>query len=249
MNMKRDIYVIGDIHGDYNIFYNRFFDDIFSDNKNINKDNILFIAGDAGFINSYENENSKAKRIEVLNKLPFTIIAVLGNHENYDIIESLDEVEIFGGKCYKEKDVEVYYAKNGQIFNIEGLTFFTYNGGLSYDKEKRLKIEAELGKKCWWPQEVKTEDFEQAYSNFFNHHIDYVITHDVPESIQKQLAFFIPENVKDIVCPLQPFFEKLYSFHKIKWWYAGHYHPSYLVNIEEVSVLPIGYLQKICSTE
>ena len=81
----RDIYVIGDIHGDFRLLEARFSDVINS--KNIVKNDVLFVAGDAGFINSYENEDSKSKRIAQLNKLPFIIIVVLGNHENYDICE------------------------------------------------------------------------------------------------------------------------------------------------------------------
>ena len=166
----RNIYVIGDIHGDFNIIDARF--DVESQSLKKCKDDILFVAGDAGFINSFEDENSKSNRIKHLNSLPYTIIVVLGNHENYDIIESLPETTIFEGKCYKEDGVDVYYAKNGQIFNIDGIKFFTFNGGLSIDKERRLKHEAEFKKKFWWPQEIKTEDFAEAYHIYCTHHID-----------------------------------------------------------------------------
>ena len=105
----RDIYVIGDIHGDFRLLEARFSDVINS--KNIVKNDVLFVAGDAGFINSYESEDSKSKRIAQLNKLPFIIIVVLGNHENYDVIESLSEVAIFNGRCYKGIGVDVFYAK------------------------------------------------------------------------------------------------------------------------------------------
>ena len=101
--MGREVYVIGDIHGDYNIIDARFGDVVGQGDK----ENVLFVAGDAGFVNSYENEGSKAQRIEKLNSLPFTIIVVLGNHEIYDVIESFPEVTIFNGKCYKEDGVDV----------------------------------------------------------------------------------------------------------------------------------------------
>mgnify|MGYP003324460284 CR=1 FL=1 len=56
--------------------------------KAIEKKDVLFVAGDAGFINSYETSDSKQKRIKHLNSLPFIIIVVLGNHENYDVIDA-----------------------------------------------------------------------------------------------------------------------------------------------------------------
>ena len=241
--MDREVYVIGDIHGEYSILEARFGDIRSSFIKE--KKDVLFVAGDAGFVNSYENAESKQKRIQELNSLPFIIIVVLGNHENYDIIESFDEVTLFEGKCYKEEGVDVYYAKNGQIFNIDGTKFFTFNGGLSIDKEQRLNFQKQYGIKFWWEQEIKEKDFDAAYISFFTHKIDYIITHDVPLAIFNQLTPFIPGRFKDQVCPLQHFFQKLYIMQKHKRWYAGHYHPSYPVNLGNVTVLPIGHVEKI----
>ncbi len=242
-NMARNIYVIGDIHGDYGIFDAKFGDRLLSSSSP--KEDILFVAGDAGFINSYENEKSKSQRIEHLNSLPFIIIVVLGNHENYDIIESFNVVELFKGKCYKEEGVDVYYAQNGQIFDIEGTKIFTFNGGLSIDKEKRLEYEKEYGIKFWWPQEIKTEDFPIAFHNYFTHQVDFIITHDVPKDVYFKLISFIPGRFKSQTCPLQDFLQRIYSIPKFKHWYAGHYHPSYPVTLDKITVLPIGYVEKI----
>ena len=244
--MSREIFVIGDIHGDYNLLDARFGE--IKTTKAIEKKDVLFVAGDAGFINSYETSDSKQKRIKHLNTLPFIIIVVLGNHENYDVIESLNETTIFNGKCYKEEDVDVYYAKNGQIFDIDGIKFFTFNGGLSVDKEKRLEYEKQYNIKFWWKQEIKEEDFQTSFTNYLMHHVDYVITHDVPLSIFKQLTPFIPGRFKDQTCPLQGFLQKIYAVPKFKKWFAGHYHPSYPVTIEKLTVLPIGHLEKIETT-
>lgn len=240
---ERNIYVIGDIHGDYTILDARFGD--LASSFPCPKNDVLFVAGDAGFINSYENSESKANRIKHLNSLPFIIIVVLGNHENYDVIESLPEATIFEGKCYKEDGVDVYYAKNGQIFNIDGTKIFTFNGGLSVDKNIRLDLQEKHNIKFWWDQEIKTEDFDTAFKTYFSNRVDFVITHDVPLSIFNKLTPFIPGRFKDQVCPLQNFFQKLYVMKKHQHWYAGHYHPSYPVEIENFTVLPIGYVSKI----
>ena len=239
--MERSIYVIGDIHGDYKIIDARFGELQNSSSKH----DVLFVAGDAGFINSYENEESKSFRIKHLNSLPFIIIVVLGNHENYDIIESLETTTIFNGECYKEEGVDVYYAKNGQIFDIDGTKIFTFNGGLSVDKQQRLEYEKQYNRKFWWPQEIKEEDFQKAFTTYFTNRIDYVITHDVPLSIFKKLTPFIPGRLKNQTCSLQDFFQKLYTMKNFTHWYAAHYHPSYPVTIENATVLPIGYVHKI----
>ena len=241
--MERNIYVIGDIHGDYTILDARFGDLVTS--FNFEKKDVLFVAGDAGFVNSLENSESKANRIKHLNALPFIIIVVLGNHENYDVIESFPETSIFEGKCYKEEGVDVYYAKNGQIFNIDGTKIFTFNGGLSVDKQHRLELQEKHNIKFWWEQEIKVEDFEPAMIKYFANRVDYVITHDVPQEIFTKLIPFIPRRFKDQTCPLQGFLQRLYIMKKHKHWYAGHYHPSFPVEIDNFTVLPIGYVSKI----
>ena len=240
--MERNIFVIGDLHGDYDLI-----DAKFGDIKDSSKEkyDVLFVAGDAGFVNSYETIESKNKRIKHLNSLPYIIIVVLGNHENYDVIEKFNETSIFGGKCYKEDGVDVYYAKNGQIFDIDGTKIFTYNGGLSVDKDVRLEYEEKYGVKFWWPQEVDLSNFDEAFNNYLFHQVDYVITHDVPKSIFVKLTPFIPRKFKNYPCPLHDSFQKLYSVSKFKHWYAGHYHPSYPITMDKVTVLPIGYLTQI----
>ena len=59
--MDRSVYVIGDIHGEFNILEARFGDEKTSFIPE--KKDVLFVAGDAGFINPYENSESKQKRI------------------------------------------------------------------------------------------------------------------------------------------------------------------------------------------
>jgi predicted phosphodiesterase len=113
--MERNIFVIGDLHGDYDLI-----DAKFGDIKDSSKEkyDVLFVAGDAGFVNSYETIESKNKRIKHLNSLPYIIIVVLGNHENYDVIEKFNETSIFGGKCYKEDGVDVKFIVGEGMFHI-----------------------------------------------------------------------------------------------------------------------------------
>ena len=242
MGLERNIYVIGDLHGDFDLIDAKLNIGV---SLNDEEKDVLFVAGDAGFINSYETKESINKRKQHLNNTPFIIIVVLGNHENYDVIQNLPEIEIFNGKCYKEDGVDVYYAKNGQIFEIDGKKIFTYNGGLSIDKEKWLEYEQQYGVKFWWPQEIDLTDFDDAFKKYLNQKIDYVITHDVPRSVFNKLTSFIPGRFKNNPCLLHDSFEKIYSLKNFEHWYAGHYHPSYPVTIDKLTVLPIGYMIKI----
>ena len=242
MSNERSIYVIGDLHGDYDLIDAKLGDCHLTSTE---KKDVLFVAGDAGFINSYETKESINKRAQHLNALPFIIIVVLGNHENYDIIEKLPVTCVFNGNCYKEDGVDVYYAKNGQIFDIDGTKIFTYNGGLSIDKDQRIAYEQQYGVKFWWSQEVDLSSFDDAFKKYLNQKIDFVITHDVPRSVFFKLTPFNPGRFKNNPCPLHDSFEKIYSLKNFNHWYAGHYHPSYPVTIDKLTVLPIGHMLKI----
>ena len=52
-----------------------------------------------------------------LKEKPFTILAVMGNHENYNMIEKLPEVEMFGDKVLKVSE-NIFYLKRGHFYNM-----------------------------------------------------------------------------------------------------------------------------------
>ena len=52
-----------------------------------------------------------------LKEKPFTILAVMGNHENYNMIEKLPEVEMFGDKFLKVSE-NIFYLKRGHFYNM-----------------------------------------------------------------------------------------------------------------------------------
>lgn len=67
------VYLTGVTHGDFarvEAFHNRF---------HLTANDTLIILGDAGF--NYYGDKSDVKRKETLNRLPFTVFCVHGNHE------------------------------------------------------------------------------------------------------------------------------------------------------------------------
>ena len=81
---------------------------------------------------------------------PFKILAVMGNHDNYDMIEKLPEVEMFGSTVLKVS-YNVFYLKRGKIYTIEDKRFLVLGGALSDDKDWRKPHES------WWEQEEWSE--------------------------------------------------------------------------------------------
>lgn len=91
------ILVTGDTHG--TIDYDKV--DCLNKNKILGKNDYLIIAGDFGGVwNSYTLEESLAPYA----KLPFTVLFVDGNHENFDLLNAYPVSIWNGGKIHKIKD-------------------------------------------------------------------------------------------------------------------------------------------------
>lgn len=88
------------------------------------------------------------------NEKTFKILAVPGNHDNYDMIAKLPQVPMFGVTVGKLSE-NIFYLNRGEIYEIEGKRFLVLGGALSEDKAIRTLQES------WWPQELWTEA-EQA---------------------------------------------------------------------------------------
>ena len=74
---------------------NRLKTDSFPEQKEMTKDDYVIICGDFGL---WDNSNREKYNLDWLEDKPFTTLFVSGNHENYDIFDSLPVSELHGGK-------------------------------------------------------------------------------------------------------------------------------------------------------
>ena len=72
--------------------------------------------------------------LDWLERLPFTLAFVCGNHENYDALARYPVAEWHGGKVHRIRP-HVLHLMRGQIFELEGCRFFTMGGAKSHDIE------------------------------------------------------------------------------------------------------------------
>ena len=103
-----------------------------------NKDNMLIILGDTG-INYYLDERDK-KLKEQLNSYNIKLFCIQGNHkERPENIFTYKEVDMFGGKVFVEEEYSnLIFAKNGELYNIDGKNVLVIGGAYFIDKEYRL---------------------------------------------------------------------------------------------------------------
>lgn len=206
------IFVTGDIHGHVDI--HKLNTQSFPAQSTLTKKDYVIICGDCGLVWGGKNTKSDAYWQKWLDKKPFTTLFVDGNHENHALLNEYPVTEWNGGKVHQIQP-SVLHLMRGQVFTIEGMTFFTMGGASSHDKQYRKEGIS------WWPQELPSrEEYEEAERNLAKHdwNVDFVLTHCAPTSVQ---AYFDGDYVTD---ELTEFFESLYG--RLNWnmWYTGHYH-------------------------
>ena len=210
------IYVTGDTHGLIDFDKLSFFAAL---QDNLTRKDYVIISGDFGGVWGEETEES----LEEYENLPFTVLFVDGNHEDYGLLNQYPVEEWNGGKVQFVKP-HVIHLMRGQVFTIDGNKIFTLGGAESHDKQYRVN------RVSWWREEIPDQQqIEEARRNLDRHNwkVDYVITHScdtyslyvMPLSLNRREGRI--EN--DILCEFE---EKLKYTH----WYFGHYHIDFDIN-------------------
>ena len=227
------IYATGDTHGGFQ----RFRLEYFPEQKEMSKDDYVIICGDFGGV--WNGDEEEQRSLDWLESLPFTTLFVDGNHENYDLLNSYPVEQWNGGKIHRIRP-HVIHLMRGQVFNINGYTFFTMGGAQSHDikdgildpdapdfKERYREMKRRLARfrvnhVSWWEQELPSgEEYEEARRNLerVNYAVDYIITHCAPNSIISEIGM----NSFD---PLADFLEEVRQKAKFHYWLFGHYHDN-----------------------
>lgn len=207
------IYITGDTHGNHDFGKLIRFADA---HPELTKQDFLIIAGDFGAVWSPGTFES---RLRTYQALPFTVLFVDGNHENFDMLNSYPEVMWNGGKVHFIKP-DIIHLMRGQVFKIEGKTIFTFGGGTSIDKGMRIEGIS------WWPQELPTyEELDEGFANLkrYGNKVDYIITHSCGQRALMYPQFRIAAGNK-IACPESHILSNFEDIVDFKHWYFGHFH-------------------------
>ena len=206
------ILIIGDTHGTRDNF-----DNVALSYPNLTKDDYVIVTGDFGFVwgvNEYHIKDDD-KWLDFLEEKPWTTLFVDGNHENHMRLREYPTKEWSGGKVHEIRK-SVLHLMRGEVFEIEGKTFFCFGGARSTDRLYRIPY------RSWWPQEIPSrEEYDNAISNLelINYHPNYIITHAMPDIYLRELqgSHYEEDKVAFMLNDflLQCIYDK---------WYCGHYH-------------------------
>ena len=186
------------------------------------KDDTVIITGDFGGV--WFGDSRDDETLDWLERLPFTLAFVCGNHENYDALERYPVAEWHGGKVHRVRP-HVLHLMRGQIFELEGCRFFTMGGAKSHDTNHRINHIS------WWRQELPSdEEYSEALQNLerYNWQVDYIITHCAPTSIA--LAGSRHNEADRLTDFLQEVRERA-TYH---YWLFGHYHDNRAIDEKHI---------------
>ncbi len=199
------VLVTGDTHGEYERFENKKL-------KKLTENDCLIICGDFGFI--WNNSKIEKSNLKKICEKKYKTLFVEGTHENFSLLATYPVVEIYGGRA-RRIGGNLYQLLRGEIYKIDGKSFFTFGGGDSTDKELRR----ENG--TWWKEELPSMiEMQYAVQNLDkeDRKVDYVITHE------PSLTDMAHVNRTCRVNPLSTFFDELEHNIIYKKWYFGSLH-------------------------
>ncbi len=178
------------------------------------REDYVIVLGDFGF---FWRKRSNSGAVYIRDKLdvPYTLLFVDGNHENFDWLKEFPIIEKFGGKVQRCGE-NIYHLMRGEIYEIQENRFFVCGGATSTDKEYRQPYVS------WWPEEnLSGAEERKAIENLENtsEPIDFILTHTCPESIVEPM--FKASVIYDVTAK---FLDVVKNRLPSTPWYFGHWH-------------------------
>ena len=179
------------------------------------EDDFVIILGDFGLVFAPDGQSAEERWwLKWLDKKPWTTLFIDGNHENFARLNALPEEEWRGGRVHRVSE-SVLHLMRGQVFEIDGRSFFTMGGAASHDRQFRKEG------RSWWPEELPSEEElarADAALDGCGRRVDYVLTHCAPTLVQGRInPTFLPDRLTE-------YLQHVRDTTEFGRWYFGHYH-------------------------
>lgn len=148
--------------------------------------------------------------------LPLTTLFLDGNHENFNILDSIPEEEWHGGMVQFIAP-DIIHLMRGNVYEIDGHSYFVFGGACSYNKSELMDGIS------WWQQEMPTiEEYNYGWENLklHNYKVDYMLSHAGPYEVLGEMGFGCYEEALELARMLQRFADNT-DFEE---YYFGHFH-------------------------
>ena len=208
------VYYTGDIHG------SKFEIVRFCKRFNLTIKDVVVILGDVG-ANYYRNAKDAMLKSEFA-KLKPTIFCIHGNHEMRPCtIPTYKTKEWNGGVVwYEEEYPNILFAKDGDIYDIEGTKHLVIGGAYSVDKHFRLTFGH-----GWWEDEQPSEEIKSYVEQQVKEkEFDVILSHTCPFKYEPVECFLPNIDQSEVDTSTEKWLDKIEEMADYKAWYCGHWH-------------------------
>lgn len=214
-----EIYITGDKHGDLRGIV------LFCEEVYLTKEDVMIILGDVGLNYNPPSDGQSYLLKEYYSKnITCTLLCIHGNHEdNPEYMEDMMSKEWNGGTVfYEEEFPNILYAKDGEIYELNGKKYLALGGAYSIDKGYRLTHGWR-----WFVNEQMTPEVRQRCEDNLEKigwEVDVVLSHTVPISAEPVEEFIEGIDQSKVDKTTEIWLEKIKNKLTYKKWYAGHFH-------------------------
>ena len=204
------LYITGDTHRDFSRLYS----------LEASSDDILIILGDSGINYCLNEEDIKYK--DYLTEFKIKLFCIRGNHEERpENINTYKEVDMFGGKVFVEEDFpNLIFAKDGEVYNIDGKSILVIGGAYSVDKNYRIMY----GHKWFKNEQLITKEMNDILAKVNGKHFDIVLTHTCPYKYEPREVFMSGIDQSKVDKSMENVLDEIEENIDYDKWYCGHYH-------------------------
>lgn len=211
------VYYTGDIHGEV------FRVSEMIDKYGITPGDTIVLLGDVG-MNYYGNKRGDCHRKKRLNKLGIKILCIHGNHEmRPETVESYLEKSWNGGTVYCEEEYpNLLFAKDGEVYDLEGTKAIAIGGAYSVDKWYRLQCDLN-----WFPDEQPSDEIKARVEQKLTEldwQIDTVLTHTCPLRYIPREAFLNGVDQDTVDNSTELWLDIIAEKLNYCAWFCGHWH-------------------------
>lgn len=210
-------YITGDCHGDFTRIY-----EFCEFAQTTQKDDVMIVLGDAG-INYFLDEQDYQLK-EELTLLPITLFCVHGNHEErpYNIPTYVEKEWNEGTVYFEEGYPNILFAKDGEIYNLNGKRTLVIGGAYSIDKYVRIREG-----RPWFESEQPDEkvvEYVVEQLAAANWRVDYVLSHTCPRRYEpvEEFVFGVKQWLVDK--KTENWLDEIAGKLIYERWYFGHFH-------------------------
>ena len=211
------VYITGDIHGQVlriSQMIARY---------EITSDDIIVLLGDVG-LNYYGNTHGDRNRKEMLNRLGIKILCIHGNHEmRPESLNTYREEQWNGGTVFVEDAFpNLLFAKDGEVYDLEGRKAIAIGGAYSVDKWYRLQRHLHRFPDEQPSEAIKTNVEERL--DALNWKVDLVLTHTCPYRYIPREAFLGGVDQSTVDNSTELWLDTIAEKLDYQSWYCGHWH-------------------------